>query len=226
MMKTKIKLFFLCFSLFFNSCQTKKDVEQIDNDNFWNYEYAKKHYQKQNEMNFPIYVGSFPVAPYNTPGTGIYGNNLNIGSKDIIMKSMFVKRGPHNEHIFNGSNKKNEIVVNILSLTDDSSLSNPAIVSSRNHPNYLAEGTINCKNYKVDWITIYTADRNSYAVINMRFFDLKFGRTILVTPQKNKSVRFLQIETELLSNENLDAYIENLKNDKKVIDFFSKESNI
>ncbi|WP_445956895.1 hypothetical protein [Yeosuana sp.] len=251
-MKILIKLATCLLMFFLLSCQTKSNLEernntQINNNFNWTNEFAKEHYLKQNdsiywngeivkfdmetedelnEVKFPIYVGSFPVAPYKTPGNGVKGYNINIGNKNIVMKSVFVRRGPHNEQIFKDSNKKSEVVINILSLTDDPTLSNPTFVSSRNHPNYVAEGTINCKDYKTDWVVIHTADRNSYAVINMRFFDLKFGRTILIAPQKNKSIRFLQIETELLSNENLDAYIGVLKKEKDVIDFFSQESNL
>lgn len=58
------------------------------------------------------------------------------------------------------------------------------IISSRNNPHYIREGWIKTKNDSVDYVAFITADRNSYAIVNMRLLDLKNGNIILINPKK------------------------------------------
>ncbi|TDQ33361.1 hypothetical protein [Zeaxanthinibacter enoshimensis] len=184
-------------------------------------------YEKEiNESGFPIYVGSFPVAEYNTPGNGTMGFPLKIGERDVVSRSVFIRRGEQNESLLKPLNKNSEVLINLLCLTDDVSLPNPSIVTSRNHPNYLAEGTFNSRNYKTDWVVIRAYDGKSYAIINMKFFNLKYGRTILVAPQQSGEIHFKQLQDELLEETEVELYLDQLTRNIEVIDFFVKEGNI
>jgi len=41
------------------------------------------------------------------------------------------------------------------------------------------------------------ADGQNFVIINQRFYDLKFGKTILVAPLEDGSLRILQIDDEI-----------------------------
>jgi hypothetical protein len=75
------------------------------------------------------------------------------------------------------------------------------------------------------------ADRSAYAIVNMRLFDLRFGRLVIVAPQPDNTLRFLQVETGDLLPEgkemppivnNLNAHISNLLKKKEVLDFVNR----
>jgi hypothetical protein len=59
-----------------------------------------------------------------------------------------------------------------------------------------------------------------------QLFDLRVGRIILVAPQKAGAVRFYQTDIPPSNSAERDKYIENLKSDKKAIDFFADQGNI
>lgn len=176
-------------------------------------------------MNFPIKIGSFPVEKYRTPGNGNKNYDLKIVGKDVKVVNVFVRKGDFNRNEI-PTDKDSYVIITLVCLTDNLTLSNPTFVTSRNHPNYLGEGTINTTNNKIDWLSIQTVDGNSFAVINMRFFDLNCGRTILVAPQKDESLRFLQLRSNFLSIDDLDNYVQKLKTDSQAVTFFSMEGNI
>ncbi|GAB5408530.1 MAG: hypothetical protein BalsKO_08950 [Balneolaceae bacterium] len=100
-------------------------------------------------------------------------------------------------------------------------------VSSRNHPHYVGQGFVKTKSNEIDFMSFLTADRNGYAIVNMRLFDLRIGRIVLIAPQKDGTLRSLQLDSEIMSSEEMDDHMKNLmSNDKTVIDFFTKKSNI
>jgi hypothetical protein len=99
--------------------------------------------------------------------------------------------------------------------------------SSRNHPNYIGQGSINTKGNRIDFISFLTADRKNFAIVNLRLFDLDQGRIILIAPQQDGSLRSMQIEAPPLTSKTVEPYlIDNLTQQSKVISFFSKDGNI
>jgi hypothetical protein len=73
---------------------------------------------------------------------------------------------------------------------------------------------------------VITHDRNNYAIIGTRFFDLTAGQTVLLAPRKDGSVRFMQIQNEQLSTEDLENYANTLKTKQEVISFFNHPENV
>ncbi|MNY10518.1 hypothetical protein D3C86_1435030 [compost metagenome] len=71
-----------------------------------------------------------------------------------------------------------------------------------------------------------TASRNSYAIINMRLFDLTLGKTILIAPQKDGSFRSMQIDSPKLSSETSGPYLRKLVKRKEVVAFFTQKGTI
>ncbi len=236
------------------SVNEKSISESITNKtDFWTDENAIVHYQNrndslkwdkemflndlkhvENEFKNPITSGVFPEPAYNLigedsfKGVGTFGNTLEFNNKNILYRSFYVKKSNLNKGRL--LDKKNEVFFNIVVLTDTIDLKNynlsSSLILSRNHPNYISQGMFKTKQSKVDYLAFTTIDNNSYAIVNMRLFDLKFGKTILIAPQVDKSFRSLQAEMPMIEFEELESYMDDLMKEKNVIDFFVKKGNI
>jgi hypothetical protein len=66
-------------------------------------------------------------------------------------------------------------------------------VSSRNYPHYLATGTWRTSVGDVDYLNMQLASGESWAVVSQRYFDLRFGTTLLAAPLTEGSLRLLQL---------------------------------
>ena len=184
----------------------------------------------------PIVYGVFPVPKYELTdstfnGLGNSGDweGFDLNDKKIIYHSLYVKKNAVNRKFIN--DKPNEVFFTIAVLTDSIDLkgySHTNVFStSRNHPHYVGQGFVKTKSNEIDFISFLTADRNNYAIVNMRLFDLRIGRIILIAPKKDGTLRSLQLNSPIMSSEEMDEYIKNLmSNDKNVIDFFTKKDNI
>jgi len=185
----------------------------------------------------PLIDGVFPEPDYNLAdstfgGLGTSGewDGFDLKNKKIIWRSFFVRQSNVNKEFI--PNKPNEVFFTIVALTDtletmdDFTLTSVSI-SSRNHPHYLGQGFIKTKTNKIDFISFITADRNAYAIVNMRLFDLRIGRIILIAPQKDGTLRSRQHEAPIMSSDETDKYIQDLlSSNKEIIDFFTQADNI
>lgn len=184
----------------------------------------------------PINYGVYPVPEYDLIGensfdglgnTGEY-NGIKLKEKNIVYNSFFVNKCKVNEEYI--KDKPNEVYFIIIVLTDileDKDFTNSGNkVISRNHPNYIGQGYFKTLNNQIDYVSFLTADRNSYAIVNMRLFDLTIGEVILIAPQKDGSLRSMQIDSPLLSSKEVRNYVESLLNENKIIEFFTKSGNI
>ncbi|MEQ9266562.1 MAG: hypothetical protein RLN81_15135 [Balneolaceae bacterium] len=221
----------------------KWDLEQerIHNENrndstTWNYEIWKDDTLDLELKGKPIISGVFPVPKYELidstfNGLGYSGNwtGYDLKDKKIVHHSLYVtKNGVNKEYI---SDKANEVFFTIAVLTDSVDLKGYTHtnvgITSRNHPHHVGQGFVKTKSNEIEFVSFITADRNNYALINMRLFDLKIGRIVLIAPQKDGTLRSLQLNSPIMSSEEIDKYIEELmSNDKTVIDFFTKAGTI
>ena len=184
----------------------------------------------------PIINGVFPVPDYDLidstfNGLGNSGNwkGFNLEDKKIIHHSLYVNKNAINKEYI--KDKPNEVFFTIAVLTDSIDLNKYShtnvSITSRNHPHYIGQGFVKTKFNEIDFISFLTADRNDYAIVNMRLFDLRIGRIILIAPQKDGTLRSLQLNSPIMSSQEITKYIENLmSNNKKVIEFFTKSENI
>lgn len=232
------------------SCKTQK----VENDFIWNLDKERIHNENRNDstkwgsknwktdsMNVslegrPFIKGAFPVPKYELidstfNGMGNSGDwkGVDLNDKKIIYHSLYVNKNAVNREFIN--DKPNEVFFTIAVLTDYIDLkgySHTKVYSiSRNHPHYLGQGFVKTKSNQIDFVSFLTADRNDYAIVNLRLFDLRIGRIILIAPQKDGTLRSLQLNSPIMSSNEMDEYIKNLmSNDKNVIDFFTKKDNI
>ena len=57
-------------------------------------------------------------------------------------------------------------------------------------------------------------------------FDLTKGRTILIAPQKDGSLRSMQIDSPVLSSQEIQGYTDKLLKKEEIENFFSQRGNI
>lgn len=178
--------------------------------------------------------GPFPVPKYDLLGNyryrggGVGGRWKNYEGKKIVY-NYFVANKTEISQEFLG-NKKNEVFYTIISLTDFVDTVNfthaRSHFTSRNNPDFTCEGYYKTKENEVDYLAFLTANREQYAIVNMRLFNLKHGRVILIAPQKDGSLRSLQLSSPLLSADEMEAYIDKILKQEKVKEFFTNKANI
>jgi hypothetical protein len=193
------------------------------------------------DMNLPFTSGVFPVPKYELQGEGSFkglgnfgypggeGIELKVDDKSLLFNSFFVKKNTINEQYIEAGND-DEVFFHIIVLTDfvdtvDYTHTMSEVVS-RNHPDYIAQGFYKTSNNRIDYTAFITADRNAYAIVDMRLFDLTKGKTILIAPLKDKSLRSMQIDSPPMSSKEIETYTKELVKQKDVREFFVGEGSI
>lgn len=204
----------------------------------WDWNLFKKDLDENKELGLhkPIAFGTFPVPKYELlgkeafKGVGIGGNfnGLDYNGKKIIYAYFSANRNAINQKYI--GNKPDEIFFTIVLLTDFVDTVNythgSLKIISRNNPDYIGEGFFKTKNNEIDFTAFITAKRDAYAIVNMRLFNLQYGRTILIAPQKDGSFRSMQVISPVLSNGDIKDYIDNTLKQDDIKTFFLNRGNI
>ncbi|WP_426430910.1 hypothetical protein ACPX19_00765 [Winogradskyella sp. HB-48] len=182
----------------------------------------------------PFEIGVFPVPKYELlgndsfKGLGSKGEDFTVVDRTVVMNSFFVAKNDMNKERLD--NKHNEVFFHLLVLTDTLDTENynlnKNIAISRNHPDYVAQGFVKTKTNTIDYFAFVTAEEDSYAIINTRLFNLNFGKTILIAPQKDGTLRSLQLKSPQLTSETIIKYTDSLKEDDEVFKFFNGKDAI
>lgn len=187
----------------------------------------------------PLNNGVFPVSKYKLLGEGTFtGLDFTQDYRPfgecgnyLIYSAFLVKRNTLNDaYIPDGKVDEVFFMVVVLSdavidTVDYSHCSNA--VTSRNNPDFVGQGSIATRAAAVDYVAFLTVDRNQYALVNMRLFDLKRGRVVLIAPHRDGSLRSMQIRPqEVLSSAEVESYLDGLLQEKAVADFFNAQGVI
>ncbi|MDG4714374.1 hypothetical protein [Winogradskyella marincola] len=180
----------------------------------------------------PFEIGVFPVPKYELLGEGSFkglGNkneDFKVGEKTIVMNSFFVAKNEINQERLD--DKADKVFFHLLVLTDTLDTENynlnKSIAISRNHPDYVGQGFVKTKSNTIDYFAFDTAEGESYAIINTRLFNLNFGKTILIAPKNDGTLRSLQIESPQLTSEAIIAYTDSLIKEKQIVRFFETKN--
>lgn len=184
---------------------------------------------------FPFSSGVFPVPRYELVGKDSFrgvgnfgypggeGLEEHIGEQRILYNCFYVGESPVNKEYLNG--KPDEVFFQIIVLTDFVDTVNYSHLSSeivsRNHPHYVGQGYYKTQHGIIDYSAFLTADRNAYALINMRLFDLRQGKTILIAPHTDGSYRSMQLASPLQSHEEIEKYTRELLQEPRIRSFFT-----
>jgi len=220
-----------------NQCKWNQEKENIHNENRndstkWNNTLLKDDKAGIAFNAKPMIQGVFPVPNYDLAdstfnGLGYSGDwkGYNFKDKKIVYHYFYVNKNDINKEYI--SDKANEVFFAIAVLTDSVDTKRythtNVWITSRNHPHYLGQGFVKTKTNKIEFMSFISADRQNYAIVNMRLFDLRIGRIVLIAPRKDGTLRSLQLKSPIMSSSEMKDHIKHmLKSDKKVIDFFSK----
>ncbi|MFT3904391.1 MAG: hypothetical protein QM727_14570 [Niabella sp.] len=220
-----------------DSKSEEKHLKNRQDSLMWDRELLQRDIESNKErVSSPIRFGAFPVPKYGLlgkesfKGMGNGGNfsGVDINGKKVLYSYFFVNRNALIQKFID--TKPNEVFFTIIVLTDfidTVSYTHTRVhVISRNNPDYIGQGFFKTKSDEIDYTAFLTADRNGYAIVNMRLFNLKQGRIVLIAPQKDGSLRSMQIKSPILDDKELNDYIEKLLKQEDVRQFFSDPNNI
>lgn len=73
-------------------------------------------------------------------------------------------------------------------------------------------------NYIYDFVGIKSPEGSGYLLVNFKSFDLRFGHTIIIFPNKDNSFFYLQSKEKPLADEDFDVFLEKLEEDKRIME--------
>jgi len=88
-------------------------------------------------------------------------------------------------------------------------------VSSRNFPYLTIQGQLELNN-TYDFIGIKSPENSGYLLVNLKSFDLRFGQTVMIFPDKDNSFYYLQSKEKPMKGEKFEEYINRIKKDKRI----------
>ncbi|MGB5667413.1 MAG: hypothetical protein WBM53_11225, partial [Maribacter sp.] len=198
-MNKPFKIVFVLSLLLFFSCNNQEKSDGFE----WNIEKERIHNDNRNDSTTlssknwtldaqnirlngrPMINGVFPVPNYDLADSTFVGlgnsgewKGIILKDKTIIYHSLYVTKSNVNQEFI--PDKPNEVFFTIVGLTDSidtKKFTHTSVnITSRNHPHYVGQGFIKTKSNEIDFVAFLTADRNGYALVNMRLFDLRIGR--------------------------------------------------
>ncbi|WP_107038080.1 hypothetical protein [Brumimicrobium mesophilum] len=201
----------ILFGLFLSSCEEKEKLNSLDKNsevNEWNIEKlsirANEHldstkwdlvllsqdietYNTYSEIfqSYPLNKSPFPVAEYDYAVSSI---PFSIAIDTAVFKGVRIGEyeTPESEKIIDK--------LTLMILTNDKDAVENTMVDSRNYPYLTAQGMFKVSNNEFDWVFSASPDGFSTLLINMKLFDLRFGETIIIYPQTDKSFLYEQIK--------------------------------
>lgn len=233
----------IIFGLLFSSCQENEKFNSLDKNtevNKWDIEKlstrANQHldstkwdlellnqdietYNKYSEIfqSYPLNKSPFPVAEYDYAVSSI---PFSIEMNSTVFKGVRIGEyeNPESEKIIDK--------LTLLILTNDKDSEETTLVDSRNYPYLTAQGIFKVTNNEFDWVFSASPDGLSTLLINMKLFDLRFGETIIIYPQTDKSFLYEQIKDSPNNYENFEDFKKLITNNPKVRKQLISEKNI
>ncbi len=199
----------------------KKAAEQLDSTK-WDVSLFKQDietYEKYTAVfqSYPLNKSPFPIATYEYAVTYI---PFTLKIDEHIFKG--VKVGECED--FDCENIAFKLT--LLVLTNDINSEENTLVDSRNFPYLTAQGIFEVKNNEFDWVFSASPDGFSTLMLNMKLFDLRFGETIIIYPQKDKSFLYEQIKDSPNNYENFEEFKKKIIDNLKVKNQLNSKNNI
>ena len=240
---TQKLLIFIIFGLFFSSCQERErsspvtentekyewNIERLNNKSIQHLDSTKwdkelfyqdiETYIKYSEIfnSYPLNKSPFPVAEYDYAVSSI---PFSIELDSTIFKGVRIGEyeNPESEEIIDK--------LTLLILTNDRNSEETTLVDSRNYPYLTAQGIFKVANNEFDWVFSASPDGFSTLIINMKLFDLRFGETVIIYPQSDKSFLYEQIKDSPNNYGNFEDFKKSVMNNPKVEKQLISEKNI
>ncbi|MEZ4920897.1 MAG: FISUMP domain-containing protein [Saprospiraceae bacterium] len=152
----------------------------------------------ENFREFPLNSTPFPVAEYDY---AVSSAPFTVEDGGYIFKG--IKIGEYKDP--NGEEVIEKLTIWIL--TNDDTAEESSWASSRNYPYLTAQGFFKTKINQFDWVFMASPDGFSSLLINMKLFDLRFGETIVIFPQEDKSFLYEQFRESPNNYKEFKSYI-------------------
>lgn len=148
-------------------------------------------------LSYPLNKSPFPVAEYDYAVSSL---PFTIKIDQSILKGVSIGEyeNPESEKIIDR--------LTLMILTNDEDAEETTLVESRNYPYLTAQGIFKTADNEFDWVFAYSPDGYSTLLLNMKLFDLRFGETIIIYPQKDKSFLYDQINDSPNHYENFEDF--------------------
>lgn len=168
-------------------------------------------------QSYPLNKSPFPVAEYDYA----------VSSVPFVIE--------HEGNVFKGvrigeyKNPDSEEVADkltLLVLTNDKGSEESTLVESRNYPYLTAQGYFKVSNNQYDWVFSTSPDGFSTLLVNMKLFDLRFGETVIIYPQKDRSFFYDQIDDSPNRYKNFEAFEKSITQNKRVTIQLNSSGNI
>lgn len=179
-----------------------------------------------------------PVPPYDWGFVNMRITELSIAKKTILGATYTYAFDQYRPRAMADSLAYYRNYFNIFVLTDTVGDGTRALmINSRNAPHYLGTGKQLTSVGPVEFAQMSLASGENFAIICQRYFDLQFGRTVLVAPFKDGSVRFLQLDdspeslragtgSDEYNGEVIKAFQKRLSRDERVTSFFTQAGTL
>lgn len=190
---------------------TKWDLELLNQD--------IETYNTYSEIfqSYPLNKSPFPVAEYSYAVSSI---------PFVIELDSVVFKGVRIGEYENLESEKIFDKLTLLILTNDKNAEESTLVDSRNYPYLTAQGIFKVTNNEFDWVFSASPDGFSTLILNMKLFDLRFGETIIIYPQTDKSFIYEQIKDSPNNYENFEEFQKSIIANPKVKKQLISERNI
>lgn len=190
---------------------TKRDYKLIKQD-LENYDKFADFYK-----NLPLNKSPFPVAEYDYAVSSF---------PFVIQKENNVFKGIKIGEFETPESDKIIEKLTLLVLTNDINSEENFIVESRNYPYLTAEGFFKTSTQTYDWVFASSPDGFSVLLVNMKLFDVRFGETIIIYPQKDGTFLYDQIQDSPNNYTNFEDFKTTLINLERTQNQLSSENNI
>lgn len=154
---------------------------------------------------YPLNNYAFPVSDYDYT---FYSNPFTIQSDSLIFKGIQIGEyiDPDSDSIITK--------MTLIVLTNDNRIEPETFVSSRKYPYLKAQGTFSLPLQNYEWFFQATRDGFSSLFFSMKLFDLRFGQTIVIYPQKDQSFLYVQIDESPDHYSNFEDYKDKIMKNK------------
>lgn len=234
---------FIIIGLLFSSCQEEKEnvtilgniekplwnvqalkdraLQHLDSTK-WDLKLFKQDietYNKYQEVfqSFPLNKSPFPIAEYDYA--------VSYHPFTIIMEGKIFK-GVSIGECKDEDCEKIIYKLTLLVLTNNKEAEELTMVDSRNFPYLTAQGYYKVTNNKYDWVFSASPDGFSSLLINMKFFDLRFGETVVIFPQLDKSFFYDQINDSPNNYNSFEKFNSSILDNEKIKEQLKSEKNI
>ena len=179
-----------------------------------------------------------PVPVYDWGYVSLRGIQIEIAKKTLSGYTIAYANDDYRKQDFSQAKALYHTYFNLLVLSSKKAAENRATATvSRNYPHYLSTGKQDVAKGSIDWVQMHMAGGENFAIISQRYFDLNYGRTILIAEQEDGSIRFLQLKdspNDLFSDDirsgkplkEIEDYLGRLKTDPKVKAFLTRKGTI